>query len=276
MREAQSREKTRLQIMSSSVSDDDDDDDDDARRAVDRLGKRATFIASCETIARCASRVATRETDERIEQLVPTLRRAVTKISSTLRSRYGADAVEAWVSGLRACEACAAALGDGEVVEAVEALRASTPTANEREDAEEGREKATAAAAATATREPVVGLEDGVRDLTFVTNRALRMLLEADAAADETAAERSHSSAASVSVEALQFRRPTSTESENMCAICYEGLESASGGRVVTMPCDASHVFHEACIKQWLLRHDDSCPLCRRALPVWLGRPQYS
>jgi len=257
--------------MSSSVS----DDDDDARRAVDRLGKRATFIASCETIARCASRVATRETDERVEQLVPTLRRAVTKISSTLRSRYGADAVEAWVSGLRACEACATALGDGEVVEAVEALRASTPAANEREDAKEGREKATTTAATT--RETVVALEDGVRGLTFVTNRALRMLLEADAAADdETAAERSQSSAASVSVEALQFRRPTSTESEKMCAICYEGLESANGGRVVTMPCDASHVFHEACIKQWLLRHDDSCPLCRRALPVWLGRPQYS
>ena len=38
----------------------------------------------------------------------------------------------------------------------------------------------------------------------------------------------------------------------------------------------AGHAFHEACIKQWLLRHDDSCPLCRRALPVWLGRPQYS
>ena len=262
---------SRLQIMSSSVS----DDDDDARRAVDRLGKRATFIASCETIARCAARVATRETDE---QLAQTLRRAVTKISSTLRSRYGADAVEAWVSGLRACEACAAVLGDGEVVEAVKALRAST-TANEREDAEEGREKAGTGTGtvAAATRETVLALEDGFRDMTFATNRALRMLLEADVAADdETAAERSQSSAASVSVEALQFRRPTSTESETMCAICYEGLESAGGGRVVTMPCDASHVFHEACIKQWLLRHDDSCPLCRRHLPVWLGRPQYS
>ena len=76
--------------------------------------------------------------------------------------------------------------------------------------------------------------------------------------------------------EALRSMAMAASESETACAICYEGLESANGGRVVTMPCDASHVFHEGCIKQWLLGHDDSCPLCRRALPVWLGRPQYS
>ena len=71
-----------------------------------------------------------------VDRSKETLGRAVTKISSTLRSRYGADAVEAWASGLRACEACAEALGDEEAVEAVEALRASTPTANAREDAD--------------------------------------------------------------------------------------------------------------------------------------------
>jgi len=119
-------------------------------------------------------------------------------------------------------------------------------------------------------------LEEEVRDLTL-GGRALRMLLEARRrVSSEEAEARTRASAASVSVEALQFRRPTSMESETACAICYEGLESANGGRVVTMPCDASHVFHEGCIKQWLLGHDDSCPLCRRALPVWLGRPQYS
>jgi hypothetical protein len=261
-----------------SSSEDEDEDEDAARRAIAGLGKRATFIRACETIARCARRGETRETGANVDRSKETLGRAVTKISSTLRSRYGADAVEAWASGLRACEACAEALGDEEAVEAVEALRASTPTANAREDADAGRRKAT-----TTTREGEE-LEEEVRDLTL-GGRALRMLLEArrrasseeaEAPVDETAAARTRASAASVSVEALQFRRPTSMESETACAICYEGLESANGGRVVTMPCDASHVFHEGCIKQWLLGHDDSCPLCRRALPVWLGRPQYS
>ncbi len=264
-----------------SSSEDEDEDAAAARRAIEGLGKRATFIQACETIARCARRGETRETGANVDRSMETLRRAVTKISSTLRSRYGADAVEAWASGLRACEACAEALGDEEAVEAVEALRASTPTANARVDADAGRRKATT----TTTREGEE-LEEEVRDLTLVTNRALRMLLEARRRAsseeaeapgdDETAAARTRALAASVSVEALQFRRPTSMESETACAICYEGLKSANGGRVVTMPCDASHVFHEGCIKQWLLGHDDSCPLCRRALPVWLGRPQYS
>ena len=277
MREAPSPARERLQIMSSS--EDEDEDDAAARRAIAGLGKRATFIRACETIARCARRGETRETGANVDRSKETLGRAVTKISSTLRSRYGADAVEAWASGLRACEACAEALGDEEAVEAVEALRASTPTANAREDADAGRRKATT----TTTREGEE-LEEEVRDLTL-GGRALRMLLEArrrasseeaEAPVDETAAARTRASAATVSVEALQFRRPTSMESETACAICYEGLESANGGRVVTMPCDASHVFHEGCIKQWLLGHDDSCPLCRRALPVWLGRPQYS
>ena len=134
MREAPSRARERLQIMSSS--EDEDEDEDAARRAIAGLGKRATFIRACETIARCARRGETRETGANVDRSKETLGRAVMKISSTLRSRYGADAVEAWASGLRACEACAEALGDEEAVEAVEALRASTPTANAREDAD--------------------------------------------------------------------------------------------------------------------------------------------
>ena len=150
---------------------------------------------------------------------------------SSLAKQIGADAVEAWASGLRACEACAEALAGEEAVEAVEALRASTPTANAREDADAGRRKATT----TTTREGEE-LEEEVRDLTL-GGRALRMLSEARRRASSEEAERrsarrrrANAAAASVSVEALQFRRPTSMESETACAICYEGLESANGG----------------------------------------------
>ena len=53
------------------------------------------------------------------------------------------------------------------------------------------------------------------------------------------------------------------------CPICRDAF--AVGARVVAMPCSHRHVFHRACVAEWLER-DDSCPLCRSALPVWLGR----
>jgi len=45
--------------------------------------------------------------------------------------------------------------------------------------------------------------------------------------------------------------------------------------QVVKMPCSKAHVFCRECVAEWLAR-DDSCPMCRVALPVWLGRPQYA
>ena len=53
------------------------------------------------------------------------------------------------------------------------------------------------------------------------------------------------------------------------CAVCRDAFEE--GDRATRMPCSARHVFHAKCVEEWLKR-DDSCPMCRAALPVWLGR----
>jgi E3 ubiquitin-protein ligase AIP2 len=55
--------------------------------------------------------------------------------------------------------------------------------------------------------------------------------------------------------------------------VCREDF--AEGDRLIKMPCSVQHVFHAKCVQTWLKR-DDSCPMCRVSLPVWLGRPQYA
>ncbi|CAL9071513.1 unnamed protein product [Musa textilis] len=44
------------------------------------------------------------------------------------------------------------------------------------------------------------------------------------------------------------------------CVICME--EYAGGERLWVMPA-CKHVFHEACIEQWLLKPALTCPICR-------------
>ena len=85
------------------------------------------------------------------------------------------------------------------------------------------------------------------------------------------------SAAASDAVAALFINARTSTLDENAanalrdaeCAVCRDAFEE--GDRATRMPCSARHVFHAKCVAEWLNRHD-SCPMCRAALPVWLGR----
>ena len=60
---------------------------------------------------------------------------------------------------------------------------------------------------------------------------------------------------------------------ESECPICRDEFDV--GSRVIKMPCARTHVFHRDCVATWL-RKDDSCPLCRSSLPIWLGRPQYA
>lgn len=48
---------------------------------------------------------------------------------------------------------------------------------------------------------------------------------------------------------------------EEECAVCKEDFQL--GQIVLQMPC--SHVFCEACLKQWLTRHN-TCPTCRYEL----------
>jgi hypothetical protein len=86
-----------------------------------------------------------------------------------------------------------------------------------------------------------------------------------------------NAAAASDAVAALLINARTSTLDKNAvaalgdaeCAVCRDAFEE--GDRATRMPCSARHVFHAKCVEEWLKR-DDSCPMCRAALPVWLGR----
>ncbi|KAF4390038.1 hypothetical protein F8388_002980 [Cannabis sativa] len=51
------------------------------------------------------------------------------------------------------------------------------------------------------------------------------------------------------------------TTATDVCSVCMECFRSGQGGKQV--PC--GHVFHQACIAEWSLRHN-SCPLCRSKL----------
>ena len=105
--------------------------------------------------------------------------------------------------------------------------------------------------------------------------RAVSERVFAAAAASET----ERRSASSASVYALAERTTTlaahdmAALPERECPICRDDF--AVGERVIKMPCNHAHVFHKSCVAEWLER-DDSCPMCRAALPVWLGRPQYA
>ena len=45
------------------------------------------------------------------------------------------------------------------------------------------------------------------------------------------------------------------------CPICIVDFEDGDDLRV--LPCEGRHVFHQACVDQWLLELSSSCPLCR-------------
>jgi hypothetical protein len=46
---------------------------------------------------------------------------------------------------------------------------------------------------------------------------------------------------------------------EENCSICIEKIEK--GNEVIKLPC--GHLFHDNCIKSYLLNYDYKCPLCR-------------
>lgn len=83
------------------------------------------------------------------------------------------------------------------------------------------------------------------------------------------------SAAASDAISALRARTSALDKAaaaalgDAECAVCRDAFEE--GHRATRMPCSARHVFHAACVAEWLERND-SCPMCRAALPVWLGR----
>ena len=61
------------------------------------------------------------------------------------------------------------------------------------------------------------------------------------------------------------LRRTTAEERQNMvtsnCSICYFELNEDPNERLVYLPCNQNHVFHEMCILMWLENN--------RSWPVW-------
>ena len=111
-----------------------------------------------------------------------------------------------------------------------------------------------------------------------VSDAAARAISDGDVFFDEhvvPAEGRRASAAASDAISALRARTSALDEaaaaalSDAECAVCRDAFEV--GHRATRMPCSARHVFHAACVAEWLERND-SCPMCRAALPVWLGR----
>jgi hypothetical protein len=46
------------------------------------------------------------------------------------------------------------------------------------------------------------------------------------------------------------------------CPICIESFYSSSSERLIYLPCNRKHIFHQSCIIEWL-RRELECPLCR-------------
>lgn len=275
------------------------------------LRRRVSFAASCSAIEARARSVLGREDGEADATAGSLFIHAGRRVATTLRTRYGDASGVEWEIGERAMRACASAARDARGVTLrtsaeVEELRALERECEEvgglraeamREDGGQrksvGKETPTPTTVSsfegqftTGTLEAEEGLDE---DFSHVNNAALRLILAARRRAmldggvgsflETDFAERvrmehvSHKAAASVSVEALRYRKPTADEVAQKCSICFDDFVEEDS--VVSMPCSSRHVFHERCVKEWLSR-DDSCPLCRSSLPVWLGRPQYS
>lgn len=58
----------------------------------------------------------------------------------------------------------------------------------------------------------------------------------------------------------IEEYNPTVHVNQNQCSICIEDFET--GGKVVQLKCNPSHIFHADCIIRWL-RINANCPVCR-------------
>lgn len=69
--------------------------------------------------------------------------------------------------------------------------------------------------------------------------------------------------------EELLGKLPNRKYNQNLnipdCAIC---MGDFSEGELITpLPCHKNHIFHQICIKQWLLRKSE-CPLCKVEIEI--------
>ena len=52
---------------------------------------------------------------------------------------------------------------------------------------------------------------------------------------------------------------------DTVCAVCL--CEFRRGHEILLLP-HCKHMFHSACLDQWLEHHHITCPLCRTSLPI--------
>mmetsp|Transcript_42233 Transcript_42233/g.86863 ORF Transcript_42233/g.86863 Transcript_42233/m.86863 type:complete len:213 (-) Transcript_42233:127-765(-) len=65
-------------------------------------------------------------------------------------------------------------------------------------------------------------------------------------------------------VESLPRVAADESAEKDICAICFEELESGddAGSLPVQLPC--GHLFHAACVKTWLVTRNRRCPMCNQ------------
>mmetsp|Transcript_381 Transcript_381/g.355 ORF Transcript_381/g.355 Transcript_381/m.355 type:complete len:182 (+) Transcript_381:449-994(+) len=61
------------------------------------------------------------------------------------------------------------------------------------------------------------------------------------------------------------YRDPDTILDYDDCPICLETFSLTPNESLIHLPCNKKHLFHEACILEWLKR-DKQCPLCRARL----------
>lgn len=47
----------------------------------------------------------------------------------------------------------------------------------------------------------------------------------------------------------------------NTCQICFDDQDFQDNDDIILLPCN--HIFHYACLQTWLLKYNNTCPVCR-------------
>ena len=50
-------------------------------------------------------------------------------------------------------------------------------------------------------------------------------------------------------------------EKDDICIVCQDSFGESD--EVIALPCDSKHIFHNACIAEWL-KTKTICPICKK------------
>ncbi|ORX71805.1 hypothetical protein DL89DRAFT_217853, partial [Linderina pennispora] len=59
-----------------------------------------------------------------------------------------------------------------------------------------------------------------------------------------------------------EVSKPKGEQHPETCVICLSDFKA--GKILVTLPC--SHVFHKDCVRTWLTKKSETCPLCKESV----------